>query len=47
MIDDHVGALRGNSRVTYDDVTGGNVGVLEITAELERAASATLRIIAE
>jgi hypothetical protein len=28
MTDDHVGAFRGNSRVTYDDV-----GVLEITAE--------------
>jgi hypothetical protein len=27
--------------------TSGNVSVLEITAELERAASATLRIIAE
>jgi hypothetical protein len=28
MTDDHVGAFRGNNRVTYDDV-----GVLEITAE--------------
>jgi hypothetical protein len=28
MTDDHVGAFRGNSRVTYDDV-----GVLEITVE--------------
>jgi hypothetical protein len=27
--------------------TGDNVGVLEITAELERVVSATLRIIAE
>jgi hypothetical protein len=28
MTDDHVGAFRGNSRATYDDV-----GVVEITAE--------------
>ena len=42
MTDDHVGAFRGNNRVTDDDV-----GVLEITAELERAVLATLKIIAE
>jgi hypothetical protein len=42
VTDDHVGAFRGNSRVT-----DGDVGVLEITAELERAASAILKIIAE
>jgi hypothetical protein len=56
MTDDHVDALRGDSRVTCHDAsvfrdnrraTSDNVGVLEITTELERAVSATLRIIAE
>jgi hypothetical protein len=28
MTDDHVGVLRGNDRVTFDDI-----GVLEVTAE--------------
>jgi hypothetical protein len=37
VIDCDVGVFRGNSRVT-----DGDVGVLEVTAELERAASAVL-----
>jgi hypothetical protein len=38
----HTGVFRSNR-----GVTSGNIGVLEITAKLELAASAILRIIAE